>query len=143
LKGLIRTSGRKATDIIVEFLENENPSNYAIALPLVKDIPETEDVTPIMENLKKMDSGDQLILIGAVAGRKDPIVAKSMFKLAKSNNDQLRIAALDALSLSGDAKTVILFVGVAVGTRINSQHIIKKYSICCTTCNLSIAEYKQ
>jgi HEAT repeat protein len=117
LKGLIRTSGRKATDIIVEFLENENPSNYAIALPLVKDIPETEDVTPIMENLKKMDSGDQLILIGAVAGRKDPIVAKSMFKLAKSNNDQLRIAALDALSLSGDAKTVILFVGVAVGTQ--------------------------
>jgi HEAT repeat protein len=39
-----------------------------------------------------------------------------MEKLSKSSSDQVRIASLTALSQSGDAKIVLLFVGIAAGT---------------------------
>jgi HEAT repeat protein len=116
LRGIIRTSGQKATDVIVAFFDNENPDNYSIVIPLVREIPDSEDVTPIVDHLLKMKPADQVILLGILAGRKDPVVVKAMEKLSKSSNDQVRIASLTALSQSGDAKIVLLFVGIAVGT---------------------------
>jgi HEAT repeat protein len=117
LRGIIRTSGQKATDVIVEFFDNESPTNYSIVIPLVQEIPHSEDASPIADNLSKMQPADQIKLLGALAGRKEPVVVKAMVKLTKSINDQVRIAALEALSLSGDVKTVLLFVDVAAGSK--------------------------
>jgi HEAT repeat protein len=117
LRGIISTSGQKATDVIVTFFDNESPDKYSIVIPLVQEIPDSEDVTPIVGQLLKLKSTDQVKLLGALAGRKEPTVVKAMVKLTKSSNDQVRIAALNALSMSGDAETVLLFVGIAAGRK--------------------------
>jgi HEAT repeat protein len=117
LKGIISASGKKATDILVEFFDNESSIQYAIAIPLVREIPASEDVSPIVDHLTKMDPDQQIKLIGAMAGRKESAVFNAMVKLTKSNNEQVRIAALEALSLSGEAETALLFVGVAAGSK--------------------------
>jgi len=116
-RGIIRISDQKATDIIVTFLDNESPDNYSIVIPLVQEIPESEDVSPIVGHLLKMKPADQVKLLGVLMGRKEPVVVKAMEKLTKSSNDQVRIAALTALGQSGDAETVLLFVGVAAGSK--------------------------
>jgi HEAT repeat protein len=117
VRGIIRTSGQKTTDVIVEFIDNENPTNYSIVIPLVKEIPESEDVSPIVEDLSKMEPADQVKLLSALAGRKDPAVVKAMVKSTKNSNEQIRIAALEALSQSGDAETALLFAGIAAGSK--------------------------
>jgi HEAT repeat protein len=117
VRGIIQTSGQKATDVIVAFFDNENPDNYAIVIPLCQEIPDSENVSPIVAYLLKMQSADQRKLISALAGRKNPDLVKAMEKLVESSDEQLRIAALNALSLSGDAETALLFAGIAAGTK--------------------------
>jgi len=117
LQGVLRTSDQKLTDINEIFLGIESPELYSLVIPMIEEIPESEDITPIVDNLSKMQPEDQVKLLYALAGRKDPAVVKAMVKSTKSNSEQVRIAALSALSLSGDAETVHLFVGIAAGTK--------------------------
>jgi HEAT repeat protein len=113
LNGIINNSKQSATEVIVAFLENESSDAYHIAIPLVRSIPESEDVTPIVKKLSEMTPDNQVKLLSALAGRKDPVVTKAMEKSVKSSNEKVRSAALQGLALSGNADTAMLFAQIA------------------------------
>jgi len=113
LKGIIKNSDQSGTDVIVSFFENENADQHLIAIALVTEIPLSEDVTPIVKSMSKMKSEDQMRLLSALAGRKEKSVVNMMVKMTDNTDEQIRLAALEALSLSGDSDTALLFAQIA------------------------------
>jgi type 1 glutamine amidotransferase len=113
LRGIILTSEKNGSELILRVLRGDQKDMYSSAIQLVREIPPSEDVSAIAQALPEFSETSQIQLLAALAGRKEPEVIQVMQNQLRSDNEEVRIAALRALAQSGDEKDVSLFAELA------------------------------
>jgi HEAT repeat protein len=113
LRGIIKTSDRKPSDIILDIIRSDQKDLRTIAIQLVKEIPQSDDISSISTTLPELSFEGQTQLLSTLAGRKDPATRQAILQARKSENEHVRIAALKALGVSGDAGVVPILSEVA------------------------------
>ena len=119
LLGMIKTSDKNSSEIILGILTGKDKSMYGAAIQLVREIPYDQDVTPIIKAIPNFTTEQQVQLISSLAGRKDAVVVKAFNDAIKSENNELKIAGLKALKLSGDKNSIIVFAKTAAESKGN------------------------
>jgi len=117
LRGIIQNSSQNAAEIIVKNLESEDKESRSIAIRLVRTIPESMNIQPIAETVPGFANEEQVQLITALAGRKDSATLDAITDATKSKDENVRIAALKALSLSGNSGIVTILAEIAANTK--------------------------
>jgi len=113
LRGIIKTSDRNPSEIILDTIRSNQEDLRYIAIQLIKEIPQSADISAISATLPELSFEGQIQLLSALAGRKDVATKQAILRARKSENEQVRIAALQALGKSGDAGMVPILTEVA------------------------------
>jgi len=113
VKGLADVGGRDAVPLVVAALRDEDRMVRTTATGCVRTM-RGEGVTELFAaELAKMPPDQQVLLIGALADRGDPIALRTITEAAKSPNADVRKAALDSVGKLGDASYVGFLVQAA------------------------------
>jgi type 1 glutamine amidotransferase/HEAT repeat protein len=121
LKGLIACSGKKAGKIILEVLKGGETGLYPAAVcrvPLIKD---REVIKTLCKDLPNFNVPLRAQLISALTGCDSPAVLPAIVKAADSKEEEVRIAALNALAKQGNASTVYLLAQRAASAKGREQ----------------------
>jgi HEAT repeat protein len=113
LRGMIKSSDENSTGIILKILRSNQKEMHNIAIQLVAEIPPSSDIGDIARFLPQLQAEEQVQLLAALAGRKESSAREVMISSVESDNDEVRIAALKALGINGDAGVVPILAAAA------------------------------
>ena len=109
LKGMIGTAGDRAATIIFEILRGDDTLAQSVAVNQIDNIPDAA-VTALVEGLFKLPPAGQVILLGALGVRGDRGALPAVVTATKSDDDQVKLAAIQALGTVGNVSTVPMLV---------------------------------
>ncbi len=112
LTGMIKTSDNPG-ERILEVLRDGTPQMKAVAIPLMNEVGDINNLSAIAEEFDNLEPRTQVQLLTALEEYGDKSVQDMVLNAADSPNDQVSIAAIRALSELGDASTVSLLVTTA------------------------------
>ncbi len=113
LRGLVQTSPGDAGEIIMEALSRAEPDLASVAIGLVRDLPGTENIAALVQQLPTLAAAGQVQLLTALDRRGDPAHLEAVVAATGSDDAQVRLAAIKALAPLGDRSTVDLLTRVA------------------------------
>jgi type 1 glutamine amidotransferase/HEAT repeat protein len=113
LRGMIKTAGRKAADIIVDVLKKGEPQMQSVAATLVGELKKPGDIKTVAKQFDKLSSVGQMQLLTSLGGIGDGAWLETVVKGTQSENGEVRIAGLKALATVGDESTVVLLANAA------------------------------
>ena len=117
LTGLVATQGEKALALLAPLMTGDDAQMQVIALRLAQGIPGAEATKALAAMLPKLPAGAQIMLANQLGERGDAAAAPALIEAAKSDNENLRVAALRALGGVGDVSTIpVLVKAAAVGS---------------------------
>ncbi len=126
LLGMIKTSDKNSSEIILGILTGKDKNMYGAAIQLVSEIPFDQDVSPIIKAMPNFTTEQQVQLISSLAGRKAPVVVKAFNDAIKNDDVDLKIAGLKALKLSGDKNSIIVFAKTAAQSKGNVRIVARE-----------------
>ena len=124
LRGLVITTGEKATGYIVGILKGikgDDKQLQSAAIALINEIPGTKIVEAATEEMPNLAVTSQVQLLSALADRGDAAALPAVVDATESSDVLVRIAALKGLMQLGDASTVDLLAGIAAKTKGEEQ----------------------
>ena len=121
IKGLADTGGQGAVTIVIAALQDRARMVRSIARGCVRTM-QGEDVTELFASeLPGKSFAEQVLLIGALADRGDPAALPVIAELRKSEDSEVRKAALHAVGKLGDASSVGFLVQAAAGASSSEE----------------------
>ena len=108
LTGMVATGGKNAVKIIKDVLGGRETSMQTVAISLIRQVPGKEIIKVTTKRLPKLKAQQQVQLISALADRGDTSALEAVVKSTKSRDESVRLAALSAVGVLGDASTVDL-----------------------------------
>ncbi len=121
IKGLADTGGQGAVTIVIAALQDQARMVRSTARGCVRTM-QGEGVTELLASeLPKKSPDEQVLLIGALADRGDPVALPAITELSKSENSEVRKAALHAVGKLGDASSVGFLVYAAAGASSSEE----------------------
>ena len=121
IKGLADVGGQDAVPQVVAALRDQDRMVRTTATGCVRTM-QGEGITKLFAaELPKMLPDQQVLLIGALADRGDPIALRTITVAAKSSNVDVRKAALDSVGKLGDASSVEFLVDAAAKTTASDE----------------------
>ncbi len=112
-RGLARAEKGRAVGAISSLLTDKNVSMQQGAATLLAEIPGAEATIRFAEQLPAMAPAAQVVLLGALADRGDKAALPHVARAARSENEHVRVAAVRALGVLGNASTVGLLLDAA------------------------------
>ncbi len=109
LQGLLRASGDQAGTKILEILRGEDSGARSIAIGQIENL-SAAGLKPLAANLDKLPPGSQVLVITALAVRGDRSQLPVALSAAKSKENALRLAGIQALGRLGDVSVVPLLL---------------------------------
>jgi HEAT repeat protein len=119
--GKLSTIVSGASVLLLEQLKSPDPRMQNAALFKIKDVIRPEAVDPLCKLLPSLSENVQIKLLSALAGYPRDKVLKSVLESARSNSAEVRIAALQALQVLGDADSVTFLAETASKARGTEQ----------------------
>jgi HEAT repeat protein len=116
LAGIVATSPQESAKLVVDAIKTGDISLQPIAISLTKKIPGKEATLAFSAELPNLSPAAQVQLLLALADRKDSAASPIVAVATKSPNQEIRIAALQALGSLGDSSTVALLAQTAAAT---------------------------
>ncbi len=113
LTGLVLAEAGNAAEEIVNVLRGGDPDMEPVAIGLVREIPRTQNIMALAEELPNLSVAGQVQLLAALADRGDPALREVTLSATQSDQLDVRVAALKALAALGDDSTVPLLARVA------------------------------
>ena len=107
-KGLIRTEKDKAVPLILALLKDQDLDLQKAAGKFITEMPGKAITKALAEQLGSLSPDAQVVLLSSLEGRGDKTAAPYVAKVVKSNNEPVRLAAINALAVLGDASNVEL-----------------------------------
>ena len=114
LAGMIRTDAHRAGEIILEILQGDDFQLKTTAIRHVGRFDKIEPLDPIAAALPRLSAQHQIQLITALAERGDPGFRDAIVDAADHDDPGVRIAAIKALGILGDASSIDLLVARAL-----------------------------
>ena len=116
LRGLCRTEPDKMGDTVLELLGSEDAALRGAAITAVREIPGKGITGQFAAKLDSLPAPIQAPLIAALADRGDAAVVPALIRMAKSQDEAVRLAALSGLGqLPGNARVAALLAQTAGG----------------------------
>ncbi|NQT26957.1 HEAT repeat domain-containing protein [candidate division KSB1 bacterium] len=116
LRGLIVTLGDDASLMIKQAVQEEDLAIKSTAIALIRELPEGADVADVIAAMPVLEPGLEVQLLAAIMDRGEKKHADAARKSLNSNDEAVRIAALKALIVLGDAKDVTTIADKAANT---------------------------
>jgi len=131
LRGIAAAAPQEAVKIVVDVLKGGDETMQPAAIALVREIPGI-DAAAIAAELPKLSATGQVQLISALADRGDAGALREVTRATKSVNNEVRIAALQALGKLGDASSVSLLAKAAATAKGDEGEIAREslYRLC-------------
>jgi HEAT repeat protein/type 1 glutamine amidotransferase len=118
MAGKIASAGKhEAAQIIMDTLSRGPEEMQAPAIGLIREVFDASTIGPVCSLLPKLPEASQVQLLSALSGYSKEAVLPSLMNAARSPLPDVRIAALNALSKTGDASSVAFLAERAAGTR--------------------------
>ena len=122
LRGMVTASENSAATVILTVLKNDDLVMQAVAVSLAGEIPGQKATTAFAEMLPRLSPEMQVRLLAALGYRGDRAALPEVLKALKSEDELVRVAALNTLGDIGDASTVSLLAQTAAqGENASSQ----------------------
>jgi len=112
-KGLVRAEKGKAVPLILALLKDHDLDLQRAAGKFITEMPGPAITKALAEQLGGLSSDAQVVLLSALEGRGDKTVAPYVAKAVGNRNEAVRLAAIDALAVLGDASNVELLAEVS------------------------------
>jgi HEAT repeat protein len=113
VRGMIMTSGDKAGETIAGVLKSSDKQMQTAAIATLKVAADTNTIKMAAEQLPNLAAEQQIQLLAALAECNNPSALPAVLSAAKSRDDNVRIAALNAIGVLGDASTIDTLVQAA------------------------------
>ena len=108
VRGVVLAAKQRQAELVVEALQANDGVEQAVAIQLVRELPDPSATAVFAGALKTMAPTLQVALLEALSQRDDAAAAPSVAALAGSGEPSVRLAALKALGTLGDATHIAL-----------------------------------
>jgi len=125
-QGLVDARGPKGIDLVIEVLGGGDAVLQGVATGVVRRMPGTEKTKEFAKQLPKMSPEGQVRLISALADRGDKVALPAVEKAAKSEDAEVRAAAMAAMARVGDASSVVFLANAAVEAGGRDREAIRR-----------------
>lgn len=112
-RGAILARGDEGIPLLTEMLHSQEKGMYHVALAAAREFPGSEIDKALAAQLTKASPGRAVLIIGAMADRKDTVVLPAILKEAQSGAEPVRVAAVNALAQVGDASCLDTLLKIA------------------------------
>jgi HEAT repeat protein len=112
-KGLVRAEKDKAAPHILALLRDKNLDLQRAAGKFIAEMPGTAITKALAEQIQSLNADAQVVMISALEGRGDKAARPYVAKAARSGSRPVRLTALKALAVLGDASNVELLAEVS------------------------------
>jgi HEAT repeat protein len=112
-KGLVRAEKDKAVPLILALLKDPDLDLQKAAGKFVTEVPGTAITKALAEQLGGLSSDAQVVLLSALVSRGDKLAAPYVAKAVGSGSEAVRVGAINALAVLGDASNVELLAGAS------------------------------
>jgi len=102
-RGVVLSSKQRQTELVVEALKASDEVEQAVAIQLVRELPDRKATTAFADSLKDLAPTLQVALLEALNQRDDPAAAPWVAAVIHSDEPSVRMAALKALGNLGYA----------------------------------------
>ncbi len=126
LRGLILSDLQNGVQTIKEVLQGDDTELQAVAISMIRELPESTDVREIAELLPDLPLEGQIQLLSALADRGDSAARMVVLKATESPEAEVRIAALRALAVLGNSRDVKLLASKAASSRGKESQIARE-----------------
>jgi len=112
-KGLVRAEKDKAVPLILALLKDRDLDLQRAAGKFITEMPGTAITKALAEQLGGLNSDAQVVLLSALESRGDKAAAPYVAKAVGNGSEAIRLAAIDALAVLGNASNVELLAEVS------------------------------
>jgi len=112
-KGLVRAEKDKAVPLILVLLKDKDLDLQRAAGKFITEMPGTAITKALAEQLGNLNPDAQVVLLSALEGRGDKAAAPYVGKAVGSDSETVRLAAIKALAVLGDASNVEMLAGIS------------------------------
>jgi HEAT repeat protein len=116
LHGLAAVSGEKAVPQLVAALGDSNTQVQAAAIQFLNTIPGPAITSTMIEQIPKLSATGRVRLVTALALRGDRSAVPALRAALKDAAPEVRVAALEALSIAGDSESVVTLAEIAASS---------------------------
>ncbi|MHC4192791.1 MAG: HEAT repeat domain-containing protein [Planctomycetota bacterium] len=113
LRGIIAAIPQQGADHIIDVLKSDDRQMQSMVVGLLRDIPGTDMTRAIAAELPNLSVSGQVQLLSALGNRGDQAALPAVLDAVKSPETDVRVAALGALGLLGNASAVDLLAKTA------------------------------
>jgi HEAT repeat protein/type 1 glutamine amidotransferase len=121
LKSKLAASGSEARKMIIDVLKGKEQRFYLPAISMVSSVFEGDTIQDLCGILPGLPEDSQVQLLEVLSHYREKTVLDSVVRATKSEEKNVRIAALKALESIGDSSTVELLARHAAGTQGEEQ----------------------
>jgi HEAT repeat protein len=107
-KGLVRAEKDKAVPLILTLLKDQDLDLQRAAGKFITEMPGTAITRALAEQLGDLSPDAQVVLLSALEGRGDKAAGLHVARVLNSRSETVRLAAIKALAVLGDASNVEL-----------------------------------
>jgi HEAT repeat protein len=116
LNGMAICDGQRAVEVVKTAMRSDNPRIRSIAVKAARNAPTKDAMRALTEMLSELDPYFQKQVLGLIADRGDLSCVKPVKAVLKSEDESVRLAAIDTLTrLGGDEAAEALLEIVATG----------------------------
>ena len=112
-KGLVLAEKGKAVPLILALLKDRDLDLQRAAGKFITEMPGTTITEALAEQLGDLNPDAQVVLLSALEGRGDKAAALHVARVLNSRSEMVRLAAIKALAVLGDASNVELLADVS------------------------------
>jgi len=117
LRGMINTAGDDAPGLILDVMKKGEPHIQAVAIDMVRELPDSQTVTMIAEALPELSDTGKIQLLSALTDRGDIAVRQTVSEATQDEREEVRVAALKALAKLGNETDVDLLARAAANSK--------------------------
>jgi len=120
-RGMVLASGTSALELMKTAIAGQPGPSQTAALQLVHDMNVPGATRAFVELLPKVAPPIQVALLGGLSQREDPAAAPAVAALVSSSDSEVRLAAITALGILGDASSIPLLAQSAASASGTEQ----------------------
>jgi uncharacterized protein len=121
LQGMVAAKGNQAGDMIIAAIKSEDDQLRQMAFPLARNIDDEKMTVTLAMCFDSLEPENQVQLLTVLAERGDKSALSTVAKAAKSSDQAVRQAALQAVGKIGDESSVIMLAEASAKGRGDEQ----------------------